>query len=379
VALFWVADAAERRRAIAYAASLGGSVAFCFLLFASYANRLAVCDALSPVWVSDLILASALLMAIVLIGPADWRIRLALAAGAGIVIAAFHALVWPQCLGRLEGVSPLVDYLWLSHVREARPVYRHGWAVATLVLALPITGAIGWGVLAWRNRKDADLLRRTIGAAAPAIAAMLLLFWQIRTGPAAQVMAVVGSVAIIWVFAPIVEQTKHAALRTLAVVFVALVGFGAVVPLAMNFSPATKMSPREASIERANRLCNFIGSFHPIALLPKGTVFTFVDLAPRLITLTHHDSIAGPYHRNGPQIADAMLAFRGSADQAHQIFAKYHSDYLLTCPNSSTTTIFTSEAPDGFYAQLEEGKVPNWLTPIPLPENSPFKIWKIAY
>jgi hypothetical protein len=139
------------------------------------------------------------------------------------------------------------------------------------------------------------------------------------------------------------------------------------------------MSPREASIERANRLCNFIGSFHPIALLPKGTVFTFVDLAPRLITLTHHDSIAGPYHRNGPQIADAMLAFRGSADQAHQIFAKYHSDYLLTCPNSSTTTIFTSEAPDGFYAQLEEGKVPNWLTPIPLPENSPFKIWKIAY
>lgn len=379
VALFWVADAAERKRAIAYAVSLGGSVAFCFLVFASYANRLAVCDALSPVWVSDLVLASALLMAIVLVSPADWRLRLALAVGAGAIIAAFHALVWPHCLSRLEGVSPLVDYLWLSHVREARPVYQHGWQVATLVLALPITGTIGWGVLAWRNRKDAELLRRTIGAAAPAIAAMLLLFWQIRTGPAAQVMAVVGSVAIIWVFAPIVERMKNAPLRTLAVVVVALVGFGAVVPLAMNLSPVTKMTPREASIERANRLCNFIGSYHPIALLPKGTVFTFVDLAPRLITLTHHDSIAGPYHRNGPQIADVMLAFRGSADQAHQIFAKYHSDYLLTCPNSSTTTIFTSEAPNGFYAQLESGQVPKWLTPIPLPENSPFKIWKIAY
>jgi hypothetical protein len=379
VALFWVADAGERRRALAYAVGLGGSIAFCFLVFASYDNRHAVCDALSPVWVSDLLLSSALLLLLALLTPADWRVRLAMAAGAAVIIGAFHALAWPHCLSRLEGVSPQVDYLWLSHVREARPVYRHGWQVATLVLALPVTGTIGWALLAWRNRKNSDLLRRTIAAAAPAIAAMLLLFWQIRTGPAAQVMAVVGAVAIIWVLVPIVDRMKSLVLRTLAVVAVALIGFGAVVPFAITMGPVMKMTPREQQIERANRLCNFIGSYHPIALLPKGTVFTFVDLAPRLITVTHHDSIMGPYHRNGEQIADGMLAFRGSADQAHQIFAKYHSDYLLTCPNSSTTTIFTSEAPNGFYVQLERGQVPKWLTPIPLPANSPFKIWKIAY
>ena len=36
-----------------YAATLGGGTAFGFLVFASYANRLPVCDALSPVWLSD--------------------------------------------------------------------------------------------------------------------------------------------------------------------------------------------------------------------------------------------------------------------------------------------------------------------------------------
>jgi hypothetical protein len=86
----------------------------------------------------------------------------------------------------------------------------------------------------------------------------------------------------------------------------------------------------------------------------------------------------GPYHRNGEQIVDAMKAFRGSADQAHQIIEKYHSDYLLTCPMSSTTTIFTSEAPKGFYAQLEKGQVPAWLTPVELPKDSPFKMWRIV-
>ena len=93
---------------------------------------------------------------------------------------------------------------------------------------------------------------------------------------------------------------------------------------------------------------------------------------------TIHDAIIGPYHRNGQQIADVMNAFRGTADEAHVLIAKYHSDYLLTCPKSSTTTIFMSEAPKGFYSQLQRGQVPSWLTPIPLPEKSPFKIWKVA-
>jgi hypothetical protein len=378
VALFWVADQRQRTRAIAYAVSLGGAVAFSFLVFASYDNRFAVCDALSPVRLSSLLVASALLLALAWLNPADWKMRLALVIGAGIVLGAFHALMWPQCLTRLEGVSPEVKYLWLSHVREARPVYKHGWQVASLILALPITGTIGWALLAWRNRLDADLLRRTIGAAVPGIVAGLLLFWQTRTGPAAQLMSVVGAVAIVWMLAPVLDRSRNPILRSLGVVVVALVGFGAVVPFALKLIPGTRMTPYEIKVERANRLCNFIGSYHPIALEPKGIVFTFVDLAPRLITLTHHDSIMGPYHRNGEQIADAMLAFRGSAEQARRIFAKYHADYLLTCPDSSTTTIFMSETPKGFYGQLASGKVPAWLTPVPLPANSPFKMWKIS-
>jgi hypothetical protein len=97
-----------------------------------------------------------------------------------------------------------------------------------------------------------------------------------------------------------------------------------------------------------------------------------------VITVTHHNAIIGPYHRNGEQIADVMNAFRGSAGQARALMAKYRSDYLLTCPFGSTTTIFQSEAPNGFYAQLARGEVPGWLTPVPLPADSPFKMWKIA-
>ena len=378
VVLFWVDEIQERERLRAYAISLGGGTALAFLIFASNDNWFAVCDALSPVWLSDALLGGALMYALAWASPPDWKKRLLLALAAGIVIAAFHALMWPHCLQRLEGVSPEVERLWLSHVKEARPVWMHGWRIATLIVGLPVTGAIGWLLLIWSRRRDRDLLRRVIGAALPGFAASALLLWQTRTGPAAQMMAVVGGAAMVWILLPFFWNSRSSLARVGGAVLVFLVGAGAAVPFVPDFVPEAKPTARDAQIGKANRLCGSLWGLRPVALQPKGTVFTFVDLGPRLITVTHHDSIAGPYHRNGQQIADVMNFWRGSADQAHQLAAKYHANYVLSCPNSSTTTIFESETPKGFYVQLERGKVPAWLTPIALPKDSPYKMWKIV-
>ena len=138
-----------------------------------------------------------------------------------------------------------------------------------------------------------------------------------------------------------------------------------------------KKKPAELAVDKANRQCVSLWGLKPVAKQPKGMVFTFVDLGPRVITVTHHNAVAGPYHRNGDQIADVMNAFRGDEAQAHRIMAKYRSDYLLVCPNMASATIFTSEAPNGFYSQLSKGRVPTWLTPVSLPKDSPFRMWRV--
>ena len=376
-ALSWVADPAERRRLAAYAAALGGGTALGFAVFASYANRLAVCDALSPVWLSDALLGSALLLGLAMLSPADWKRRLGLALVAGAAVSAFHALMWPHCLSRLEGVSPEVQQLWLSHVREARPLYRHGWRTALAVAALPVTGMIGWALLAWVRRRDPSLLRRSLSVAAPLLAATLLLLWQTRTGPAAQGLAVAGAAALTWIAVPWASRSKTALVRVVGTALVAVIGFGAAVPAVSNFLPEKKKTPAQRAVDKANSRCMSLAGLKPVAQQPKGLVFTFVDLGPRIITLTHHNAVAGPYHRNGEQIGDVMKAFRGSEAQAHGIVRKYRSDYLLVCPNMSTATIFTAEAPRGFYAQLVKGRVPGWLEPIALPKDSPFRMWRV--
>jgi hypothetical protein len=376
--LFWVDDVDERERLGAYAVSLGGGTALAFLVFASNDNWNAVCDALSPVWLSDALIGSALMFGLAWLSPADWKRRLVLALGAGVVVAAFHALTWPHCLQRLEGVSPEVERLWLSHVKEARPVWMHGWRVATLVVALPITGAIGWGLAVWWNWADRDLRRRLIGAAVPGLAASLLLLWQTRTGPASQMMAVIGSAALVWISLPRTWNSSTSSIRIIATTLAVVIGCGAAVPFVVGFIPEPKPTARDAQIGKANRLCGTLWGLRPVAQQPKGVVMTFVDLGPRLIAVTHHDAIAGPYHRNGQQIADVMNFWRGPDTQAHTIAQKYHANYVLSCPYSSTTTIFVAETPNGFYGQLQRGAVPDWLKPVPLPKDSPYRMWKVV-
>ena len=379
--LLWVSDRDERRRLAAYAASLVATTGAGFLIFASEANRLAVCDALSPVWLSDAAVGGAVMLGLAALKLDSWKARLCIALVAGGIVAGFHALAWPQCLQRLEGVSPEANELWLSHVREARPFYRHAWRVATLAVALPITGLIGWAVMIWRAHKlrgeDSSLLGRTLAVALPAVASFALLFWQTRAVPAGQMMALPAATALIvlvaapWLRAP--QLWKHA-----VAVLVILAGFGTAVPLGLSLVPKEKKTGIANKVTQAGRRCPSLAALAPVNRQPKGTIFTFIDLGPRIINVTHHDAIAGPYHRNDRAIADAMKAFRGDEAQALRIITEYRSDYLLICPDMATATIFMSEAPGGFYTQLAKGKVPAWLQPIDLGKGSPYKMWRVV-
>ena len=379
--LLWVADSTQRRRLATYAAALVATTGAGFLIFASDANRMAVCDALSPVWLGDVAVGGAIMLGLASLRFESWKSRLAAAAAGGAMVAGFHALAWPHCLQRLEGVSPEATELWLDHVREARPFYRHAWKIGATALALPLTALAGWALIAWRASRsgegERDLLLRTLAVALPGIAGFVLLFWQMRAAPAAQMMALPAATAlIVFVVAPWLKSPqlwKH-----VAAIAVALFAFGAAVPVGLSLVPGEKLTPIRANVASANRRCPSMAALAPINAQPKGTVFSFIDLGPRLIVATHNDAIGGPYHRNDKAIADVMKAFRGDEAQAHRIITEYRSDYLLVCPDMSTATIFMAEARNGFYGQLMNGKVPGWLQPVELPKDSPFKLWKVV-
>jgi hypothetical protein len=371
--LMWVRDPAEGRGLATYGASLAGGAALGFLLFASYANRAPVCDALSPVWLSVVMAGGAIAVGLALLAPRSWPLRLGLAAGAGAALAAGFVLAWPHCLGRLEGASPELVQLWLGNVREARPLYMHGYTVAIKVAALPVAGLIGYGIMLWRHRREGSKLVAWGATAAPALLAALLLLWQSRAGPAAQLLAVPGATALVWQ----TLASRLIAVRVAGTVALFLLASGLLPQWGVAYFPP-KPRPGMNVVNKANNSCPTLSALRPVALVPKGQVLTFVDLGPRLITLTHHDAVAGPYHRNGRDIIDVMRAFRGSANNARATIERRRIDYVLICPGLSESTIYSSQAKGGFYTQLAAGKAPAWLEPVPLPAKSPYRMWRVV-
>jgi hypothetical protein len=378
IGLRWIHDRDEAKRLFAYGVSLAGGCAIGFAAFASYANRMPVCDALSPVWLSAMLAAGGAAVLLAMASPRHWAVRLGLGALAGALIAAAFALVWPDCLGRLERVPEELDRLWLSKVREAMPVYGHGFDTAIQIVTMPIAGLIGYALMLWTDRRDLPRFIGWASIAAPALLAAALLLWQTRAGPAAQMLSVPGATALAWVAILWLMSLRHMLLRVGGVVVAFLVISGVASGYFSTLWPDEPPSAYRQSVNLANWRCSTMRDLAAVARQPAGNVLTFVDLGPRLITVTPQNAVIGPYHRNSRQIIDVMRAWRGDVANARATVDRYRIDYVLICPNMSEATIYRSEAPQGFYTQLSNDRVPNWLQRVQLPADSPFRMWRVV-
>jgi len=283
------------------------------------------------------------------------------------------------------------------------PIWRHGWDMAIQTVTLPFAGLVGGLAMLHVTHREAQQeahVATAFGPEAPPpptndaraqfirwLAVTLLcllgtglLAWQTRAGPAAQLLAATGAAAFAWIILSWVMgfRTMVARLGSLAAIALVVIALAQGWATSWLSGPPAPLNSYRQQVNRANSLCPTLWAMGPIEAQPRGMVMTFVDLGPRLITVTHHDAITGPYHRNAQQIIDVMQAFRGTPDHARAIADKYHADYLLVCPMMSESTIYRAEAPGGFYDQLVNGHVPDWLSPVRLPRDSPFRMWRIV-
>ncbi len=390
IALRWVFKPGAARRMIPYALSLSGSTALCYLLFASNANRQPVCDALSPIWTTLLVLAGALMLLLASLPLRTWQQRLLGGAIGGAALLAFAYLVWPQCLTGAYQISPELERSWLVYVREAKPITVQGPRVWVPLVALPLTGLVCAMIGAWRHRADLDRLWAWGTIALMILFAGSLLFWQIRAAPAAQLLAIPPVAWAGWQLLRALWSARWrariaslGAFALLACVASAYTVFPKLAPYVLNSAtgkPAPRQAARTAQTRTAASRCKAQPSLTLLNQLPSSVIFTMVDLGPRLLATTHHKVIAGPYHRNGTAILDIHHAMDGSPDRFRDIAEAHGARYVLICPNFPEGTIYSSRSPKGYYAQMLRGEVPAWLEPVELRTKAtlPFQVYRIA-
>ncbi len=251
-------------------------------------------------------------------------------------------------LGRPEQVSDELVQTWLSNVREAKPIYRHPWKVGLPVAVLPVIGIIGGIFATWRARGRDNFVGWIAVTLFGSFAAAMLL-WQMRAGPAAQLLAVPGAAALAWTLRRLwCMGHRMMIVRVFGTVGAALAVSGLFAGLIVQYIPdPTPQSKAARTVANASGRCGTIRSMRPLDKLRPTVIFTHVDLGPRLIALTHHNGVAGPYHRNGDAILDVHHAFTGPAANFLPIAAKHGARYLLTCPNIAESTVYRARNPNG--------------------------------
>lgn len=433
IALRWIFKEGAARRARPYALGLGGTSALGYAFFASNANRAPVCDAISPVWASTLVLTAGILYGLTLLPLRGWLQRLIAAGIGGMLILAFAWISWPQCVTDVYQVSQELKKSWLVYIREAKPIYVQEHTRWVPIISLPVAGLICALIGCWSARRDGERLWAWAIVALMIAFAIGLTFWQIRAGPAAQLLAIPpvawagwttavkliagpwkqrlfampAAAILIWAcgiyyFYPkavkaatsfTITANKAAPSSSAANGANASVSAGAkpvgnnatAAPTATtnttsaNTAAVNKTAPARTPTARSEVRCRTRPALKPLDQLAPATIFTMVDLGPRIIALTKHSVIAGPYHRNEEAILDIHHAFDGSPEQFREIAAKRGATYLLYCPNFPEGTIYQRRSPTGFYARLARGENFSFLTPVKLdyPSELPYRLYKI--
>lgn len=372
-ALGWVADPRERVRLGALAASLAIGIVVGLLAFIPPPARFGFgCDALTLAWAAPILVGCTGLAIATMLPPAGRTARAAALLTVGLL--AGLTLLGPTgaCLvDPYRAVDPRARRLWLAIVTEAQPLFRQPTETLLAALVLPLTGLAGT-MLMLRRQGPTRVWLTLLALSAGGIVLMLL---QTRAGVAAQALAVPGAAALGWLGHRRIAASASPVVRVLGTVALFLLATGLAIRLAVGIGFARP--PADPAGAKATAACMRPDALAALDAVPAATVLAPLDMTPALVLHSHHDGIAGPYHRNGAAIADLMTAWAGDDMTARSILGRHHATLVAICGAPAEGNVYARRAPDGLYARLRRGDAPRWLRPVPL-AGTPWMVWHVA-
>ena len=379
----WTGEAADRALGW-YAGGLLIGLPILFIATVGPTHYLApVCDAYGAAHLgAGLIGASGLACAAVPLLHLQSCLKRALFAGAVASTALlFVALAYPNCLhSPFAGVDPVVKEIWLSRVEESLPflrLARHDSSEAIFSIVPVLLGLAGCLLAALQGPAPQ---RRSFQLVAAVIAGGLALaFWQVRVFSSVTAIALCGGLYAAQTSRDHCLYRKRETLASLSLLLIfpfTATAVSLVLPSQAAVLQATAKQGSTSAPSATAAQCLAPSAFAPLRSL-QGAAIAPVDAGSYLLVHTDLDVFASAFHRDndGNRFAfDTMLA---PAREAARLAARRDVAFILICPGLPETEVIARRAPTGLAADLLGGRIPEWLTPVPLPDT-PFRVFKVS-
>jgi len=268
--------------------------------------------------------------------------------------------------GPYAAISDEAATRWLSRIVEAKGLVRY-------MAQLPFLGAsfvllamigIGAGFMLSTGTGAEDRWRRAV-VVVPTVAILALSFLQARQGQFVGVFAIPATAAAYAVLRRRVTETPVAlplwSKATIGLAVGGLIVYAASAPFQGSRVTQAAAPDRMPVQVFSKASCLSRAAYAELAALPRGRVLNPHMIGGRLLTMTGHHVLVGPYHRSSEAVLDGIDLIDGNTPRIRAIVQERQAQYVAVCLHETAVI----EAVEGdFMARLVAGDAPRWLTPL---------------
>jgi hypothetical protein len=311
-------------------------------------------------------------------------VRVALAGVTGGLLLLTARIIAPQCLGDpLATLDPLLVELWLNAVTEARSFLAETQAEPEMVGGFYAVGLFAIVVCLVRSlrREETELylvLLALIGASwgvallqvrgaffsnMLAILPLSLLITDLRRASAADpenpstafayISTVLMSVPVVWALGGVlaVHGWKQAA----------------------DMRALSKAGISDGEVGE----CGDPTDMAALSTLPTGVIAAPSNSGADILRWTSHRVLTAPYHRNQKGMLTELYIGLARPGEAKAFLRGAGVTALAFCKTDPQTDALIRRKPDGLYANLARGQVPDYLQPLGQPSKNGFRLYRV--
>lgn len=365
--------------ALVMALSLSG---FFYLAVPPSHYGVVVCDALSTgFYALGVVGAGGLFLAASLASRRSFAFRLASLGVVGAATAALTLLIAPGCLGNpLANLDPLLVTMWLNNVTEAQPFWAQlqiePWTSGTFY-AVPLLAMSLCAVRVHRRqRAEAHLVLLSL-----ILVSYLIALTQVRGAVFANMLSTIPLAVLVADLRASANADPKNIHKGLAYAGTAL----ASIPFVWGLAGTGLLTGYDAAIGRASEglptaaepVCSDQAAMLPLGRQPTGVVAAASNLGAQILRFTDHRALSAPYHRNQAGMLAELHAGMAPVAESALILRQAGVTLVAFCKSDPQVTNIARVAPDGLYASLGQGKIPDFLEPVAGTMDRPLQIFRL--
>ena len=306
--------------------------------------------------------------------------RVAGLALAGAFVAGVLLKVAPECMHNpLSSLDPLLQTMWLAYVQEAQNIFSE-FKLDPGTIGVPYAvGFLSIIVCTARIVRKENVVAYSVLLVLSVVSTAIACY-QIRAMIFSTIIGFFPLAALIAELQMRARAEPNNVRKSVEFALMALVSVPAIWGISgilLNQAVHGELTSNTTAKADDTKICREASDFKQLSTLPTGLVAGASNIGAHILRYTPSSALSAPYHRNPNGILLELKIEMASVSDAEKMMRANNVRYYVLCNTDHETGSAIDASPNGFIANIEKGKVPDYLEKLPTPAGSNLTVYAL--